>query len=371
MEKAKNNNRFWNFVSVPGGTTADLYLDGEISSEKSWWYDTITPADFTRELQALGDVTTINVHVNSGGGDVFAAHTIATRLKDHAAQIIAKVSWAASAATIIVAAADRTKIAPGGVYMIHNPKMYPGGYYEAKDFIKMANKLEVIKNSIIEWYMAKTGKEKTELEEAMNAETWHTGREAVENGYIDELMFEEGTEEEPIITNENTVVVNSVSIDLKNLNVPTKIKKLFRPQASAVEAPAAEAMGISIKTLNNGGGKEMEIRNVEEMKVAFPEFCNQLAENAVNAERERIKNIEAVTLAGYEEIANAAKFEKPITAGELSMAIIADQRKQGTKFLNETQEDVRNSNVNEVGTAPQETGASNTNPYDAIINKVL
>lgn len=62
----------------------------------------MTPRQFTEELDALGAVPEIVVRINSGGGDVFAANAIYTRLKDNAAKITVKIDgWAASAATIV------------------------------------------------------------------------------------------------------------------------------------------------------------------------------------------------------------------------------------------------------------------------------
>lgn len=85
-----------------------MLLYGPISSQQSWWEDRVTPQQFNKELAALGDVSEIVVRINSGGGDVFAANAIFTRLKDHTAKITVKIDgWAASAATII---ADRKSV---------------------------------------------------------------------------------------------------------------------------------------------------------------------------------------------------------------------------------------------------------------------
>lgn len=51
----------------------------------------MTPRQFTEELDALGAVPEIVVRINSGGGDVFAANAIYTRLKDNAAKITVKI----------------------------------------------------------------------------------------------------------------------------------------------------------------------------------------------------------------------------------------------------------------------------------------
>ena len=51
----------------------------------------------------------------------------------------------------------------------------------------------------------------------MSDETWWTGDEAVENGFCDELMFEEA---QTVIENAGRIIVNSVPIDMGSaLNV--------------------------------------------------------------------------------------------------------------------------------------------------------
>ena len=179
----------------------------------------MTPQQFNKELAALGDVPEIVVRINSGGGDVFAANAIFTRLKDHTAKITVKIDgWAASAATIIAMAGDTIKIARNGVFMIHDPAMTVWDTFRAEDFEKMADELKVIKQSIVNTYAMKTGMGADEIAALMSEEKWWTGDEAVTNGFCDELMFEEIQTE---TTNAHKIIVNSVEMDLSTLkNVP-------------------------------------------------------------------------------------------------------------------------------------------------------
>lgn len=157
-------NKFWNFIPGTATSPPELLLYGAISSAQSWWEDRVTPAQFNRELADLGDATEIVVRINSGGGDVFAANAIYTRLRDHQAKITVKIDgWAASAATIIAMAGDNIKIARNGVFMIHDPAMTVWDTFQAEDFRKMADELEVIKQSIVNTYAMKTGKMKRKL----------------------------------------------------------------------------------------------------------------------------------------------------------------------------------------------------------------
>ena len=90
-------NKFWNFIPAAGDKPPELLLYGAISSQQSWWEDRVTPQQFNAELAELGDVPEIIVRINSGGGDVFAANAIFTRLKDCSAKVTVKIDgWAAS-----------------------------------------------------------------------------------------------------------------------------------------------------------------------------------------------------------------------------------------------------------------------------------
>ena len=117
-------NRFWNFVPATGTKPPEMLLYGPIASQRSWWEDRVTPAQFNQELAAIGDVEELVVRINSPGGDVFAAHAIYCRLRDLSAKITVKIDgWAASAATIVAMAGDVIQIPRNGVFMIHDPAM--------------------------------------------------------------------------------------------------------------------------------------------------------------------------------------------------------------------------------------------------------
>lgn len=360
--------KFWNFIpAVPQeNKPAELILYGEIASE-SWWGDEVTPRQFGEELAALGDVSEIVVRINSPGGDVFAANAIYTRLKDSAATITVKIDgWAASAATIIAAAGDKVLIARNGVMMYHDPAMNLRGYFKADELEKQIAALAVIKNSIVNALAMKTGKTEEEVSEIMKAETWYTGAEAVENGFADELMFEE-KDVETEVQDDCRVVVNSVAFDLS----------WFRsiPKALLNSRPARNGGGFT-DTHQHQQEKEkkteMEIKNVEQLEQAYPDLVKQVRDSATAAERARIKDIEDLALNGFETIVNTAKFEKPESAADVAMKIVAAQKKQGEEFLASRDKDVKDSKVGEVGAEASEgAGDGKENPFDAAIDSVF
>ena len=108
--------KFWS-MTKPTNDSADLLLYGPIS-ESSWWGDEITPKQFADDLEALGDVSEINVRINSGGGDVFAGQAIHSMLKRHAANVTVYVDGLAASIASIIAMAGDTVVMPRGAMMM-------------------------------------------------------------------------------------------------------------------------------------------------------------------------------------------------------------------------------------------------------------
>ena len=178
-------NKFWNWIRDDTGTRV-LRLEGPIDSE-SFWGDEITPAMFRQELEAEeGDLT---VWINSPGGNVFAAAEIYTMLQEYKGAVTVKIaSIAASAASVVAMAGSR-------VLMIHDPSTIAMG--NAKDMEKAIETLNEVKESIINAYAAKSGMRRSKIAELMSNETWMNAKKAVELGFADEVLFEEG-ESEPV-----------------------------------------------------------------------------------------------------------------------------------------------------------------------------
>lgn len=359
-ENSEQKNKFWNFVPGTATTPPELLLYGPISSYQSWWEDRVTPTTFNKELADLGDVPEIVVRINSGGGDVFAANAIFTRLKDHSAKITVKVDgWAASAATIIAMAGDTIKIARNGVFMIHDPSMTVYDSYTAEEFDKLAAELRVIKNSIVNTYAMKTGKAADEISSMMSEERWWTGDEAVSEGFCDELLFEEVN---TVVENQKKIVVNSVPIDMSQYKTSPNIQNLIITQKSK--------QGTKPSHVDNKEGKTMEITTIEALKTAYPALTAEL-ENAARAEeRQRIKDIKDTVPEGYEDIVEDAMFTNPVSAEKVAVKILAKQKEQGQSYLRNRDEDVKNSNVGSVEAEADETGNRDEDPFLNAINKL-
>src|SRR4030095_8722806 len=82
----------------------------------------VSAADFDRELKALGDVKSINMRINSPGGDSFAGIAIYNTLQAHPATITTRVDGiAASAASLIAMAGDKIIMPDNTFMLVHEP----------------------------------------------------------------------------------------------------------------------------------------------------------------------------------------------------------------------------------------------------------
>ena len=345
--------RFWKFKAQAEAGAAELILYGEISSY-SWFDDEITPGEFNKDLGALGNVSDITVRINSGGGDVFAALAIYTRLKDHTAKIKVKIDgWCASAATLIACAADEgcLEIPDSGVYMIHDPKAGISGYFTAEELTQYATKLETVKQSIRNVYINRTGKNEAEILQLMSKESWYTGKEAVDARFCDKLMFEEVKTQ---IENDGKVFVNSIHMNLDDFH--TIPKRLLEFNNKLPHKKKEETKPMT--------GEEFKTNHPEE----YGRVKNEATMEGVTMERKRIQEIDNLTLPGFEDLAEDAKFKNPVSAMEFLKQQTLKQKEQGSNYLKNRETDVNNSGMAGVKADGVEGRTGETDPYGKIID---
>jgi len=226
-------NKFWQFKAATENEPAELLLYGDISST-SWWGDEVTPKQFKKDLDDLGDVDQINVYISSDGGDVFAGQAIYSMLKRHKAKITVYVDGlAASIASVIAMAGDTVIMPKNSMIMVHNPWTIAVG--TAEDFRKLADDMDKIRESIIVTYKDKTGMKDQEIIELMDAETWLTAEEAVKKGFADEIEQEKQV---AASVNGEFLVLNGQKFDLTRFkNVP---RLAFLPEKRTRNEPHKE-----------------------------------------------------------------------------------------------------------------------------------
>ena len=166
---------------------ATLYVYDIISSD--WGVSAMSVIDAI--TQASGSKT-LNIRINSPGGDVFESRAIMAAISRFPGNTIAHIDGlCASAATSISLACKEVAMSDGGFYMIHNASgMAWGDKTALRD---TADLLEKVEGVIVTDYTSKTGKAADEVVAMMEAETWMTAQEALDNGFIDRITDTKST----------------------------------------------------------------------------------------------------------------------------------------------------------------------------------
>jgi ATP-dependent Clp protease protease subunit len=170
-----------NFAKNKDNGEASLYIYDVIDAY--WGVSAVSVID---ALAQIGDATTLNVYLNTPGGDVFEGRAIMAAIQRFNGKSIAHVdSLCASAGTSIALSCDEVEMSEGALFMIHNASGMAWGDKTAMR--ETANLLEKVEGSIITDYTTKTGKSSEEIAAMMEAETWMTAKEALDNGFIDRI----------------------------------------------------------------------------------------------------------------------------------------------------------------------------------------
>lgn len=145
-------------------------------------YDVIDSAMATAVKRSLVGSTPITVRINSPGGSVTDALAIYNNLRSYPGTVTAHVDGlAASAATVVMLAADEIVMAGHSLLMVHNPWTVAMG--DAGEMRKTAAVLDKAAEGMVALYAERTGKGAEEIASIMEAETWYSAEEAVTAGF--------------------------------------------------------------------------------------------------------------------------------------------------------------------------------------------
>lgn len=172
----------WFAVKNAKEDSADIYFYDVIGD--SWLGS--DAATVVKEIAGMKQKK-LNVHINSPGGSVFDGIAIYNALLNHPAEVTVYVDGlAASIASIIALAGKKVIMADNAMFMIHQPWTWAAG--NAVEMRKQADVLDQIAETLITTYAARTGKEREEIRDAMEAETWFTAAEAKAWGLATEVV---------------------------------------------------------------------------------------------------------------------------------------------------------------------------------------
>jgi ATP-dependent protease ClpP protease subunit len=231
----------------------------------------------TKINQANGQ--TINLTISSGGGSVTEGMGIADLVANYPEETTATgIGLVASIATVVLLAADNVKMTENAFMMIHRPWSYTMG--NADELEATAELLDKMESKLLDIYTAAVYKRKgyqnnlqENITKMMAAETWLTAQEALEFGFIDEI-----------------VKVGEKNIDM--LPLQNSLNKFLNvPAALLTNTKKDDDMGNSIlekiKSLLNNMDEKEEVTNiVEEEKVIEEMPKNDEVEVAISMLKE-------------------------------------------------------------------------------------
>lgn len=372
-----------------------------LGSEVPKWYledvgdfDYISPQTFRQDLEAARYAKEVIVKINSCGGDLYTGIAIHNELKAlDAHKTVIVEGLAASAASIIAMAGDEIQMHPGSMLMIHGVSGLMMDWVTLEDLKKAAKAFDASEKAIANIYAERTGKDIGTLRSMMTRETWMVGQEAVDQGFADVVLEEEGPKL-AASADRKTLLVAGVRHDVSAFHLPDMIpsdKRIHsvlkadenKPTDSVVKQEEKNMTLAELKEQSPELVAEIEASAVkaaletakadlaEEMKGAIDEAVS----NAVVAEKARQMKIDEIANnINDAELVKAAKYgDEPMTAEQLAFEALKKQQAQGTAFLAYMKADTEDSKVNDVNGAPN-AGVDEDVPQESleeIVNKVV
>lgn len=221
-------NKFYEIKNFIPQKSADLYIYGEIvTDDTNWWTDEkdenlVGLQSFKKEIDELGDISDLNIYLNTPGGEVFVASTMCSmlqRLKDNGTKIHTFVDGlCASAGTFLLMMGDDINMYQNSMIMIHKP--VASCYGNALEFQKCIDLLDTIESStMIPLYRKKALKSEEEIQQKIDEESWMGSTEA--SIYFDINVLED--------VNKAVACVNK-NIFKNYKHVPSNLQKLLNKE---------------------------------------------------------------------------------------------------------------------------------------------
>ncbi len=217
------------FEASEKGDTPTIYLFDEIG------YWGVDAASFIDMFAQYKNESALTLKINSPGGSVFEGFTIYNELAQFKGDLTVEVvGMAASIASVIAMAGDKIKISNNGRVMIHNASTFAYGNKFAMQ--ELYDWLDSIDGDMIDIYASKTGGDRKQIENWLDAETWFKGQKAVDAGFADEVTskdnaraffdlsrFKNAPDDGPDADFDSTPTLRDCERALKNIGLPAKV----------------------------------------------------------------------------------------------------------------------------------------------------
>lgn len=210
------------FFAKTKGKRGEIYLYDSIGEG---WFGGITAKSFNESLKELGNVSALDIYINSPGGAVFDGIAIYNQIRRFNGERVVHIDGiAASIASVIAMAGDEIRIADNGMLMIHDP--WSMAFGTADEMRKVADSLDKVRDTILDTYVAKTGGDRAELSKLMTDETWMLADEAIEKGFASKKYEATATESDASAAASTAALLN------KFKNTPEGLRQKARAPAA-------------------------------------------------------------------------------------------------------------------------------------------
>jgi len=141
----------------------------------------------SRGLPAEAAATPIWLHIQSGGGSLFAGFSAADQLMSIKTPIYSIVEgYCASAATLLSVACTKRYILPNAFILIHQLSNIMWGKYE--EFKDEMHLMDMAMQRLVLFYHARTKMRKAQIKKVLQRESWFNPQEAIDLGLVDEIL---------------------------------------------------------------------------------------------------------------------------------------------------------------------------------------
>lgn len=389
-------NKAYMIAKSENGKHVDVDLYGEVVQDTpiDWWTGEpleglyISLEGFLKDLEGLKGADTVTFRINSIGGDVSAGLSIYNRIRALGAQTITIVDGlAASAASVIAQAGDVRKVSLGAQTMIHGASTLMVGYYNDQDLKRIEEGLQTVNQSLADLYAERTGKGSDEILQMMQAETWMTPDEAVENGFADEVIGREIPVVDKVEGMKDALIVNGVLHRFGKTPLPDMPVNMTVKQSIV---NGSEPSAIHPKNSNKEGGEK--VMTLNELRESYPDLVKEIedeatkaactkneenvqasVQNALKTERNRIREIDSIAkMVGDPEMVDKAKYEEPMNASELALKAMQAQQAAGNEYIKNRAEELKVTEDVEVSPngGMEDKVAQDAAELDALIAKL-
>lgn len=392
--KAPTSHEPYTVVLNEAENTAEVNLYGQVvkNRPRDFWTGEeiddsfIVQREFLEDLNRLDTYDKVTFRINSVGGDADAGKAIYTRIREMNAETTTIVDGlAASAASIIFMAGDHRQMSVGTQLMIHGASQIVIDYLNAEAAKKILNALKGYDSSIADIYADRTGQALDSITRMMTNETWLSTKDAVEKGFADEVINTTEPSVSKVSGVDDMIVVNGNPLRVPEGNRPALN---YNKNIVSIDKVFRDAGSLNIDNNVSSGKEDNHMTTLDEMKTQYPEFCDAIksealeaarvenekaVEDAVMAERKRIKDIEDIqNRISDKELVNKAKYgEEVMDAKELAFEAMQSEADIEANALNDLDADVADSGAADVVADPVQGTDAEQKTQDVAVGAAM